>query len=93
MKSKLPTDPLADASTGVRRRSRGAFFKNRPAPRPERRDPSRQSRYTGPERRQADSSPEKEEPAHIFGLPRWIVVSALVYLAALALTIVWIFTF
>ncbi len=93
MKSKLPTDPLADASTGVRRRSRGAFFKNRPAPRTDRRDPSRQSRYTGPERRQADSAPEKAEPAHIFGIPRWIVLSGIAYLAVLALAMVWIFTY
>ena len=93
MKSKLPTDPLADASTGVRRRSRGAFFKNRPAPRAERRDPERQSRYTGPERRQTDSTPEKSGPARLLGMPRWITLSAVFYLAALALAMVWIFTY
>ena len=92
MKSKLPTDPLADASTGVRRRSRGAFFKNRPAPRPERRRSSPQSNYTGPERRHSDSGPPESSP-RLLGLPRWLAISAALYLAALALAMFWIFTY
>jgi hypothetical protein len=92
VKSKLPTDPLADASTGVRRRSRGAFFKNRPAPRPERRDPSRQSNYIGPERRKSDSDAPEPSP-RLLGLRRWIAISAALYVAALALAMFWIFTY
>lgn len=89
MTSKLPTDPLADASTGVVRRSRGAFIKTVPEKRPDRRNPDRQSNYTGPERRKSDS----KAAGPIFGLPRWIVIAAGVYLAALALALVLVFTY
>lgn len=96
MTSKLPTDPLADASTGVVRRSRGAFLKSTPAG-PDRRDPSRKSRYTGPERRKAEPeqkpAEEEAEPKRLFGLPRWLVIAAAVYLAALVLAMVLIFTY
>lgn len=94
MTSKLPTDPLADASTGVVRRSRGAFLKSRPT-RPDRRDPSRQSSYTGPERRKAESKPTEEEaePKLVLGQPRWLVIAAGIYVAALALSLVLVFTY
>ena len=88
MTSKLPTDPLADASTGVVRRSRGAFLKTVPERRADRRNPNRQGNYTGPERR------SNEKPAKpIFGLPRWVVIAAGIYLAALALALVLVFTY
>ncbi|HEY7111535.1 MAG TPA: hypothetical protein VIA45_01265 [Thermoanaerobaculia bacterium] len=89
MTSKLPTDPLADASTGVVRRSRGAFLKTVPEKRPDRRNPNRQSNYTGPERRRRESKPGKP----IFGLPRWIVIAGGIYLAVLALALVLVFTY
>jgi hypothetical protein len=89
MTSKLPTDPLADASTGVVRRSRGAFLKTMPEKRSDRRNPDRKSNYTGPERRQAPSNAAKP----IFGLPRWIVIAGGIYLAALALALVLVFTY
>ena len=94
MTSKLPTDPLGDASTGVVRRSKGAFLKSRPT-RPDRRDPSRQSRYTGPERRKEESKPSEEEPEQklLLGQPRWLVVAAAVYVMALALSLVLVFTY
>jgi len=92
MDKKLPTDPLADASTGVVRRSRGAFLKRNVsrAPGVERRDPGRASRYTGPERRQPE--PSASEPRRLFGLPKWAVVGGGLYLGALALVLVLIFT-
>jgi hypothetical protein len=94
MTSKLPTDPLADASTGVVRRSRGASVKHLPKGKPDRRDPSRRKSYTGPERRQEDEPQAAEgEPVLIFGFPRWIVISAGVYLAALILAMVLIFNY
>jgi hypothetical protein len=93
MTSKLPTDPLADASTGVVRRSKGAFLKNRPAPRPDRRDPSRKSNYAGPERRQFDEQAPEGEGRRLYGLPRWVVIAAAFYLAALALAMVLIFNY
>jgi hypothetical protein len=93
MTDKLPTDPLADASTGVVRRSRGAFLKTTPAQRFDRRDPSRKSRYTGPERRQEEPKEAEEEPKSFFGLPRWLVILAAIYLGALALAMVLIFTY
>lgn len=90
MTKDLPTDPLADASTGVVRRSRGAFLKTMPTPRVERRDRSRQSRYTGPERR---TEPEKApEPKRVLGLPRWLLLAGAVYLALLVLVLAVIFT-
>jgi len=91
----LPTDPLADASTGVVRRSRGAFLKSTPAPRRDRRDPSRQSRYTGPERRKEEEAPaeSEREPGRLFGLPRWLVIAGAIYVAALAIAMVLIFTY
>jgi len=89
MTSKLPTDPLADASTGVVRRSRGAFLKTVPEKRPDRRNPNRKGNYTGPERRTSDSKAAKP----IFGLPRWMVIAGGVYLAALALALVLVFTY
>jgi hypothetical protein len=93
MTEKLPTDPLADASTGVVRRSRGAFLKSTPA-QPDRRDPKRRSRYTGPERRQEEPAPKAETPNRLlFGFPRWLVVTAGVYVAALLLAMVLIFTY
>jgi hypothetical protein len=95
MTSKLPTDPLADASTGVVRRSRGAFLKTTPTRRPDRRDPSRKGRYTGPERRKEEPAPgeEPDEPRRLFGFPRWLVLAAAIYLGALALAMVLIFTY
>jgi hypothetical protein len=87
MTSKLPTDPLADASTGVVRRSRGAFLKTVPEKRADRRNPNRQSNYTGPERRRSPAA------RPIFGLPRWVVIAGVVYLAALALALVLVFTY
>ncbi len=95
MTDKLPTDPLADASTGVVRRSRGAFLKTTPA-RPDRRDPSRRRRYSGPERRQTEKpkpSTAPPEPRQVFGFPRWLVVAAGIYVAALILAMVLIFTY
>jgi hypothetical protein len=90
----MPTDPLADASTGVVRRSRGAFLKTTPASRPDRRDALRKSREKGPERHEEEKPAEGEdEPKHIFGLPRWMIIAAGVYLAALALAMVLIFTY
>ena len=93
--SKLPTDPLAEASTGVRRRSRGAFMKTVPAPRQERRDPKRTTRYTGPERRVNPQGPPPEsQPApKIFGFPRWMVIAAAGYVLALATALVLVFTY
>ena len=94
MTDKLPTDPLADASTGVVRRSRGAFLKTTPARRPERRDPARQGRYTGPERRtEEEPGPGPGEPRRIWGFPRWLVIAAGIYLAALVLAVVLVFTY
>ena len=87
MTSKLPTDPLADASTGVVRRSRGAFLKTVPEKRPDRRNPDRKGNYTGPERRKSRAA----KP--IFGLPRWVVIAGAAYLAALALALVLVFTY
>jgi hypothetical protein len=95
MTSKLPTDPLADASTGVVRRSRGASVKHLPKGKPDRRDPSRRKTYTGPERRK-EEEPEPAaagEPGILFGYPRWIVLSAGVYLAALILAMILIFNY
>ena len=96
MTSKLPTDPLADASTGVVRRSKGAFLKSRPT-RPDRRDPSRQSHYTGPERRKKEQEPAEgegeEAPKLLFGQPRWLVIAGAVYLGALALAMLLVFTY
>jgi len=94
MTSKLPTDPLADASTGVVRRSRGASVKHVPKGKPDRRDPSRRKGYTGPERRK-DEEPEPAagEPRLLFGFPRWIVISAGMYVAALILAMVLIFNY
>jgi hypothetical protein len=95
MTSKLPTDPLADASTGVVRRSRGAFLKTRPT-RPDRRERSRQSSgYTGPERRKEESKPAEEEPEPklVLGQPRWLVIAAAVYVAVLALSLALVFTY
>ena len=98
MTSKLPTDPLADASTGVVRRSRGAFSKTTPAGKPERRRPSKKQ-YTGPERRKAEpaapaaTAAAAGTPVEIFGFPRWMVIVAGVYLAALVLAMVLIFTY
>jgi len=90
----LPTDPLADASTGVVRRSRGAFLKTVPAPRRERRSPSRQSNYIGPERRsEKPGESEEHHTRRLFGFPRWLVIAAAVYVAALALAMVLIFTY
>jgi hypothetical protein len=96
MTSKLPTDPLADASTGVVRRSRGAFLKTVPERKRERRNPSRQSQYTGPERRkeqQGEADGETGETKRIFGQPQWIVIAAAVYVVALALALVWALTY
>ncbi len=95
MTSKMPTDPLADASTGVVRRSRGASVKHVPKGKPDRRDPSRRKTYTGPERRKEEEEPSAAagQPVLIFGFPRWIVVSAAVYLAALILAMVLIFNY
>ena len=96
MTSKLPTDPLADASTGVVRRSRGASVKNVPKGKPDRRDPSRRKSYSGPERRAEEHPPGPAaagEPGLLFGFPRWIVISAGVYLAALILAMVLIFNY
>jgi hypothetical protein len=88
MTSKLPTDPLGDASTGAVRRSRGAFLKTVPEKRPDRRNPNRKANYTGPERRQPAAAAKP-----IFGLPRWIVIAGGVYLAALILALVLVFTY
>jgi len=90
MTSKLPTDPLADASTGVVRRSRGAFLKTVPEKRADRRKGDRKGNYTGPERRKSESG-KAWKP--IFGLPRWIVIAGGIYLAALALALVLVFTY
>lgn len=92
---ELPTDPLADASTGVVRRSRGAFLKSTPAPRRDRRDPSRKSHYTGPERRKEEEEPAETRPKskRLFGLPRWLVVAAAIYVGALAVAMVLIFAY
>ncbi|HYB53676.1 MAG TPA: hypothetical protein VEG84_07410 [Thermoanaerobaculia bacterium] len=93
---ELPTDPLADASTGVVRRSRGAFLKTVPAPKRERRDASRQSNYLGPERRSEATPGEGQEERHtkrLFGYPRWLVIAVAIYLAALALAMLLIFTY
>ena len=96
--SKLPTDPLADASTGALRRSRGAFMKTVPEPRRDRRNPKRNSTYTGPERRQnpPDAAPSEgatHAPARLFGFPRWLVIAAAAYVGALILALVLIFTY
>jgi hypothetical protein len=97
MTSKLPTDPLGDASTGVVRRSRGAFLKTIPERKRDRRDPKRQGNYAGPERRvnpqDSPAEPPEKETRRIFGQPRWLVVAAGVYIAALALAMVLIFTY
>jgi len=97
MTSKLPTDPLADASTGVVRRSRGAFLKTVPERKRDRRNPNRQSQYTGPERRKelepGESGNESRETKRIFGQPRWMVIAAGVYLVALALALTWALTY
>jgi hypothetical protein len=91
MDKKLPTDPLSDASTGVVRRSRGAFLKRNTAAAPavDRRNPARASRYAGPERRHSEPP---AEPRRLFGLSRWAIVAGSVYLAALALIVLLIFT-
>lgn len=96
MTSKLPTDPLGDASTGVVRRSRGAFLKT--VPEKDRRNRKRKSTYDGPERRKNPEEPQtageaKEELKRIFGQPRWLVIAAGVYLAALVLAMILIFTY
>jgi hypothetical protein len=97
MTSKLPTDPLGDASTGVVRRSRGAFLKTVPERKRDRRDPRRQAEYAGPERRKNPQEPLEAESEkatrRLFGQPRWLVIAAGVYLAALALALVWAFTY
>ena len=98
MTEKLPTDPLADASTGVVRRSRGAFSKTTPAGKPERRRPSKQSRTRDPNagrpsRRLRAAAAAPGTPVKIFGFPRWMVIVAGVYLAALVLAMVLIFTY
>jgi hypothetical protein len=62
MTSKLPTDPLDDASTGVVRRSRGAFLKTVPERKRDRRDPRKPSEYAGPERRKNPQEPLDAEP-------------------------------
>jgi hypothetical protein len=95
MTSKLPTDPLGDASTGVVRRSRGAFLKTVPEKRRDRRNPDRASSYTGPERRKNSEEPlpPEKEPERLFGYPRWLVIAAAAYVAALALAMVLIFTY
>ena len=95
MTSKLPTDPLADASTGVVRRSRGASVKHVSKGKPDRRDPSRRKAYSGPERRKEEEPEPADtgEPGKIFGFPRWIVISAGVYVAALILAMVLIFSY
>jgi hypothetical protein len=93
--SKLPTDPLADASTGVRRRSRGAFMKTVPEVPRERRDSRRASTYTGPERRHTvQGPPPAETPApQLFGFPRWMVFAAIGYVVALAIALVLVFSY
>jgi hypothetical protein len=97
MTSKLPTDPLADASTGVVRRSRGAFLKTVPDRKRDRRNPTRESNYTGPERRKepqsAEPGAEAKETKRIFGQPRWLVIAAAVYVVALAIAMVLVFTY
>ena len=97
MTSKLPTDPLGDASTGVVRRSRGAFLKTVPDRKRDRRNPNRQTGYTGPERRKepqpGEQAAEARETRRIFGQPRWLVIAAAVYLAALAIAMVLVFTY
>ena len=94
---KLPTDPLADASTGVVRRSRGAFMKTVPEPARDRRDPKRRSTYTGPERRvnppEAAPAAPSAAPVRLFGFPRWLVIAAAVYVAALVAALVLVFTY
>ena len=92
---KLPTDPLADASTGVVRRSRGAFMKTVPEPARDRRDPKRRSTYSGPERRvnAPEASGAAPAPVRLFGFPRWLVITAAAYVAALALALVLVFTY
>jgi len=95
MTSKMPTDPLADASTGAVRRSRGAFIKTVPERR-ERRDSKRANNYTGPERRRPESQTEGapvEKHRLLFGQPRWLVIAAGVYVAALAVAMILIFTY
>lgn len=91
---ELPTDPLADASTGVVRRSRGAFLKSMPA-RHDRRNPTRQSRHTGPEHRKEEEKPAEAESEikHLLGLPRWLVIAAAIYVGALAIAMALIFTY
>ena len=91
MTSKLPTDPLADASTGVVRRSRGASVKTCPG-KPDRRDPNRRRKPTPGPSAARKKSAGREEPGS-FGFPRWMVISAGVYLAALILAMILIFTY
>ena len=91
----MPTDPLLETRTtgpagpGPSRTASPMRRGGSPRPAydgPERRDHSRTG-YTGPERRRTAA------PPRLFGLPRWLVISGAAYVAALALALLWIFTY